>query len=195
MMDGFVADEVGRKHTYNGVPVPSVTQIIEILKDFSKINPEDLRIAQEYGTIGHNYLYLYDKGTLRMETVDPKMLPAIENWKEMKAARGWTIPILSEKRYYSKRYRYTGRLDGLYKSEDLYTLLDFKFGDDEYTDLQTAANLNLVRENYAMIKAERLMVHFDINGKIRSESFPMSDFKADFNDFLCCARVFQLKKR
>lgn len=194
-MDGFVADEVNRRHTYNGIPVPSVTQIIDICKDFSKIKLEDLRIAQEWGSAVHEYLQLYDAGELNLETADSRVIPILESWEKMKAERGWIKPILSEKRYYSKRYRYTGRLDCVFKEADRYVLIDFKTGDDSFTDLQTAANLNLVRENYAMIRADRMMIHFDIDGKIRPETYPMSKFRSDFNEFLCLAKTYQIKNR
>jgi len=191
----FEFDETKHEYRMDGRSVPSVTQILSVVQDFSSIPPEQLRIAAEWGSAVHEYLQLYDAGELDLKKADPRMLPIIDAWERMKIARGWVNPLISEEKYYSEKYRFAGKLDRLFKSGDVYTLIDFKTGDHQYTDLQTSAYLHLVRENYAMIRADRMMIHFDIDGKVRSETYPMSDFKKDFSDFLCIMRTFQIKNK
>ena len=192
----FDYNDETHEYKYGGCKVPSVTQIIGILQNFSRINPDDLKVAQEWGTMVHSYLTVYDSGTLNLKTADPRMIPIIESWEKIKIARNWINPVLSEEKYYSKKYGFAGTMDRLFKDGVKYTLIDFKTGGHDFTNLQTAAYLNLVRENYAQLnRVDRMMIHFDVNGKATSEVYPMSGYKKDFSDFLCVMRAYQLKNR
>jgi len=187
-------DETKHEYRMDGRSVPSVTRILSVVQDFSAVPPDKLQIAQEWGTAVHLYLRLYDDGTLDLKKADPRILPIIESWERMKVARGWVDPVISEQPFYSARYGYAGTPDRLFKAGSKYTLLDIKTGKGNFANMQTAAYLQLIKEDYANLnQVERMKVHFDFDGKMKSEIY--QNFKADFNDFLCCAHVFKLRKK
>ena len=190
----LVFDQDKHEYRMDGRIVPSVTRILSVVQDFSAVPPDQLQTAQEWGTAVHLYLRLYDEGTLELTKADPRMLPIIDSWERMKVSRGWVNPLMSEQPFYSKRYGFAGTPDRLFKTGSKYTLVDFKTGEGNYADLQTAAYLQLIKEDYANLnQVERMKVHFDFDGKMKSEVY--TDFKKDFNDFLCVMRTFQLKRR
>ena len=190
----LVFDSTKHEYRMDGRSVPSVTKILSVVQDFSAIPPEQLRIASEWGSAVHEYLRLYDAGELDLKKADPRMLPIIDSWERLKVARGWVDPVISEQPFYSKRYGYAGTPDRLFKAGSKYTLLDIKTGEGNFANMQTAAYLQLIKEDYANLnQVERMKVHLDFDGKMKSEIY--QNFKADFNDFLCCARVFKLKKK
>ena len=99
-------------HTYtrNGIVVPSVTQIIAPLQDFSGIDPEVLDRAAEFGTHVHEAIALELAGDLDRDSLDPALAPYVD------AALQWIDEVNGnvigfEEVVYSERYGFAGMKD------------------------------------------------------------------------------------
>lgn len=71
-------------HTYRvgGVVVPSVTQILSPLVDFSMVTPDVLAAKAAIGTAVHLACELYDMDDLIEYDLDPVLVPYFEGWKK-----------------------------------------------------------------------------------------------------------------
>jgi hypothetical protein len=81
---------VEETHTYllDGKPIPSVTQLLKPLQDFSNIPPHTLAKACEFGTNVHKMIELYLLDELDMDTLDPALLPPLEAFKRWQDNEG-----------------------------------------------------------------------------------------------------------
>jgi len=116
------------EYRYNGVKIPSVTQILENvgLSDFSGINRRILEIAQERGTFVHLACELLDKGILDKNTIDSELVGYVDGW--MAFCRDFNPKWLAiEKRVYSP-LGYAGTLDRKAKIKRSNIILDIKTG-------------------------------------------------------------------
>ena len=67
-MMGLVFNEDNHTYELDGRPLPSVTEILSILNDFSDVSPYVLAQAARRGTLVHEYCEMIDYG------VDPNHL-------------------------------------------------------------------------------------------------------------------------
>ena len=117
--------EEGHQYRIDGVSVPSVTQVVDQLHNFTG-SPG---AAAERGTIIHKACELFILGILDWSTVDASILPEVETfaawWEESRFK-----PLLVEGLVGSKRYGFAGRLDlfGVWKTG--LALIDFKTGNE-----------------------------------------------------------------
>lgn len=99
-------------HTYrmDGVIIPSVTQILAPLSDFSDVPADVLKAASEFGTAVHRACELDDRRTLNVSTLDAALLPYLCAWrifcKDFDAQ--WAM---IESFVYHPTLRYCGQLD------------------------------------------------------------------------------------
>ena len=82
-----VFDPVEHRYTYDGNPVPSVTQIMRPLTEavYGKIDPATLRAAADFGTAVHACTEYLDEGDLDANSVEPEWIPYVEAyiaWKD-----------------------------------------------------------------------------------------------------------------
>ena len=107
-------------HTYwKGVErVPSVTQILAPLVDFSGIRMSVIERASERGRAVHYGTELYDQDNLDWDSLSPELRPYIEAWAEFRA-KTLFVPMLIEKRVFHPGLMYAGTLDraGLFDGE------------------------------------------------------------------------------
>ena len=78
----FTFDE--STHTYRdvgGVKVPSVSEVIAPLSDFSGVHPELLKRACDYGSNLHKTIELYLSAELDEENLDPHLNNVLEQFK------------------------------------------------------------------------------------------------------------------
>lgn len=76
-------DEVSHRYTYDGVILPSVTQILKPISmiEYARVDPETMRIKAELGTAVHSCIeYLIDDD-LDESSIDLSWLPYIQAWK------------------------------------------------------------------------------------------------------------------
>jgi len=69
----FTFDEQSHTYYLDGVKIPSVTEIISPLYDFSGVNPDRLEKAAQYGKAVHKLVELYLKGRLDYNSVSPEL--------------------------------------------------------------------------------------------------------------------------
>ncbi|MBT9143619.1 MAG: hypothetical protein DDT29_02027 [Dehalococcoidia bacterium] len=99
-------------HTYavDGKRIPSVTQIIEPLQDFSKVDPITLRAAQEFGNEVHAMTALWDQGTLDEEDLDIGLIPYLQGWKKFLKQTECEVYEI-ELAVHHEKHGYAGRMD------------------------------------------------------------------------------------
>jgi hypothetical protein len=118
--------EEGHQYQIDGVSVPSVTQVVDQLHNFT--GPPNTA-AMERGTIIHKACELLILGILDWSTIDESIKPEVETfaaWWESARFK----PLLVEGLVGSKRYMFAGRLDlfGVWKTG--LALIDFKTGNE-----------------------------------------------------------------
>ncbi|MBT9143818.1 MAG: hypothetical protein DDT29_02230 [Dehalococcoidia bacterium] len=123
----------GHTHTVNGKHILSVTQIVEPLQDFLKIDPDTLRAAQEFDKEVHSMTVLWDQETLNEEDLSIELIPYLQGWK--KFLRQVKCKICGiETMVHHKKYSYAGRLDRLVYLKRgrrmVYAILDIKTGEN-----------------------------------------------------------------
>lgn len=112
-MSKFIFDEGLHRYTLNGVVLPSVTQIIKPLYDFSAVNADVLRRAGEYGTAVHKTIELYLNDDLDEDELDENLynpLLAFKAWQ----ADNYDIDLetaVIEKVGYHPKLKYAGTPD------------------------------------------------------------------------------------
>lgn len=119
--------EDGHRYYWNGVPVPSVTQILRPLSDLRFIDPAVLESARKFGTAVHRACELHDLGTLNRRALDPALDPYLEGWiKFCSDARcEWTG---IEEKIYHPVLKYAGTLDRRGTVRGQQTIVDIKSG-------------------------------------------------------------------
>lgn len=136
-------------HTYrlNGVVLPSVTQVLSILSDFSMVDPAYLAEKADLGEKVHQTLEYFDKGTLNESILHPVLAQYLEAWKKFLADTKFT-PVETETAYVHHKYYYAGRIDRIGIIDNTPVLIDIKSGVQYKTHaLQTAAYAMLYNQN------------------------------------------------
>lgn len=109
--------------------IPSVSEIIKPLEDYSMVNAEMLARAAEYGTNVHKSIELWLKGLLDEEKLDEGLRKPLDGFKAwFNAYRDWgqgctPDDIFSEKRHYHQKLKYAGTTDLVIKGD---SIIDFK---------------------------------------------------------------------
>lgn len=131
-------------HTYfwNGVPVPSVTQILQAegyIDD--RYYNEAARIRGTYVHVACQYL---DEGGLDTENLDPIIIPYLSAYERFKQEARF-VPELIEVQRYSETYRFAGTFDRIGELDGREVLIDLKTGaKDDWHGLQLAAYTTLI---------------------------------------------------
>src|ERR1700738_26321 len=99
-------------HTYrfNGAVVPSVTQVLSPLEDFSMVRPDVLEAARQFGQHVHIACDLFNRGELEWSTLDVSLVPYVEAWKQFIDESG-AVVIASEFRVFHEQLGYAGSPD------------------------------------------------------------------------------------
>lgn len=112
-MSKFIFDEELHRYTLAGKVLPSVTQVIKPLYDFSFVNPDVLRRAAEFGTAVHKTIELHLADELDEDSLDENLynpLLAFKAWQ----ADNYDIDLSSaviEKINYHAKLKYAGTAD------------------------------------------------------------------------------------
>ena len=180
-------DESTHTYTLDGYRLPSVTQVLERtgIVDYSFIPPRIRDMALERGSAVHAAIALDLENDLDEASVEPIMGYVIAA-RNARRDLGIVKPDLFEQRGHHPQYRYAGTVDLI--AGDV--LLDWKTNSAEWwVRLQTAA--------YAAMQPEpgrfkRIAVELHDDGSYRFDVFKCTDFRRDFQDFLCALRVVQM---
>lgn len=132
-------DPVAHAYRLDGQPVPSVTQALQILQDWSHVDPSTLRAAADFGTHVHQAVDLDNRGELDEAALDPAIAPYLAAWRRFLAESGATV-IASEVRVAHQTLQYAGTADVIADWRNVLCLIDVKTGQVPRTvGAQTAA--------------------------------------------------------
>jgi hypothetical protein len=125
----FTFDPEKHEYALNGLRLPSVTQILEsvgLSPDYSGVPADHLEFARDRGDKVHKATALDDRGDLDEDTLDPRIAPYLEAWRQFRRDHHFE-PVEIEFMFYSKRHGYAGTLDRLGASDLAeHTLIDLK---------------------------------------------------------------------
>ena len=128
--DGFDFDPELHAYSFQGTPIPSCTEALEIagLIDFDHVSAELLEWKSELGREVHKARHLDDTG--RLLSFDPAVAPYLAAWRLFRKESGFT-PTLSE--YWQGAevdgMRYGMRLDAFGTLRGRSTIVDAKIGE------------------------------------------------------------------
>jgi len=133
-------DEPTHTYTVGGLVVPSVTQALDPLMDWSQIQADVLEHAKQRGTAVHKATELFDLGTLDRATLSDEVAPYLNAWVTFRKDTGF-IPTAIENRVYCHRHRYAGTIDriGLLQGEEIVLDLKARYVLGAETGLQVAS--------------------------------------------------------
>ncbi len=145
-MADLAFDEASHTYRLEGRVVPSVTQVLDPLYDFSRVPPEVLERKRQLGTAVHKAVELDIAGTLDPDSIAPELDGYLRAWAQFKAS-GFH-PQASELRLASKS-GYAGTLDLICTQGPDVWLIDIKTAAQHspVMALQTAAYAQLYAEH------------------------------------------------
>lgn len=187
-------DEATHTYTWNGVVVPSVTQVLKPLTNYNMIPADKLEVARQKGNAVHRLVELHSNGDLDRETLPAWMVPVLASWEQFVADTGFEV-IFSEHRVYSTTYAYAGTFDLYGQMRDGDALIDVKrsFMAGSVIGLQLAGYKNALCEQERMGKqAKRYALKLNENGPYRLEPFTN---KNDHGDFITALAFHKLKEK
>lgn len=175
-------------HTYtiDDRLVPSVTQIVGQIRDFSRVNPERLAMAADLGTAVHEACALFAQDDLDEDDLDPALVPFLAGWKSLLAAL--TPEILAvEKRLFHDRRLFAGTMDYLIRINGKEAIWDIKTGSQVGPDVGVQLAGYVALEQHERGKTSRLdraAVHLRPDGTYKLISFTDPADSAEFDALL-----------
>lgn len=109
-MAELLFDPVEHVYRVGGHRVPSVTQTLAPLVDYSMVPKETLERARLLGQAVHLTTQLYDEDDLDMDALDDELKPYLTAWIRFRADTRF-VPETIEKRLYHPTLRYAGTPD------------------------------------------------------------------------------------
>jgi hypothetical protein len=189
---GLQFDEDSHTYAVNGVPVPSVTQVLQDVGiiDYSAI-PDGARAwALERGRFVHQVCQFSDDGDLG--EVDPTLQGYLDAWLLFRSQTGF-VPDLIEYRGHNPTYGFAGTLDrrGCFPGQSA-TLLDIKTSvAPAWTAYQTAAYASFFTDGG---KYRRAAVELHKDGTYRLHEYRCADYHRHLNIFLAALTVWNVKR-
>lgn len=118
-------DEAAHEYRVGGQRVPSVTQLLSPLVDYSMVPRETLERAQALGTAVHKMTELYDNDDLDEDSLSEELQPYLEGWKKFRAEANFK-PITVERRMSHPILRYAGTSDRTGEVKGRIAVVDIK---------------------------------------------------------------------
>ncbi|MBU6488281.1 MAG: hypothetical protein KGQ57_10680 [Burkholderiales bacterium] len=109
-MSALTFDEAAHEYRLDGRRLPSVTQLLAPLVDYSKVQRETLERAQALGTAVHRMTELYDNDDLDEESLSDELRPYLASWLRFRTECQFE-PVTIEHRMSHPLYRYAGTSD------------------------------------------------------------------------------------
>jgi hypothetical protein len=100
----------GHVYQLDGRVVPSVTQVLAPLVDFSMVRPEVLEAARAFGNHVHQACHLDDQEALDWSELDPALVPYVTAWRAFLRDTG-AVVIASEQPIAHATLGYAGTPD------------------------------------------------------------------------------------
>ena len=196
----FIADS--HRYFLDGVEVPSVTQVLEPLVDYSHVPPAVMEHARQIGTAVHRACELYDQHDLVMESLDPRLVGYVNAWDRFLVECGFVNELI-EPLVWSQVYGCAGRADRVGLARGVRgqprVLLEIKTTADFMPSFgpQTAAYKHLLGETGLVTPAQaarlrRGVVQLREDGSYRLEFY---DDPQDLSVFVACLTLNHWRKR
>ncbi len=188
-------DEPTHCYRWDGQIVPSVTQALSLLTDFSMAPPDVLKNKQVLGTAVHKMIELDANNDLDEAGLTESLKGYLEAWRGFKTETSIVIESMEQK-LFNPRYHYAGTYDlvGILQGER--AVVDLKTSPFYPVNcLQTAAYLDLYNVNAKSTAdhvTKRFSLHIRPDGTYRLE--PHKD-RNDFSVFLSTVSIFQWKRK
>ena len=185
-------DEASHTYRWSGKKVPSVTQILSPLQDFSMVNKEVLRRAQLLGTYVHRTTELYDQDDLDFDLLPDEIRPYLDAWIKFRSECEF-VPDTIEKRYYHPQLGYSGTSDRTGLVRGRMAVIDIKKMEilSPVTGIQLAAYKELHNLHGAKI-LDRYALGLRKDGTYRLQ--PYTD-ATDFSAFVSLLTIKNWKER
>lgn len=179
-------EDQGHVYRWDGERVPSVTQALSLLVDYSMVPAGLLERARQEGVAVHKTVELYETGDL--DVVPEWLTPRLNAYIKFKSESGFKV-IHCEHRFYSAKYRFAGTPDliggfGLQKA-----VIDIKRSllAGPVIGLQLAA----YREAAAVLDGARLALVLRADGSYRLTKY---EDRSDFNAFLAALSCYKWRQ-
>ncbi|MCH7541559.1 PD-(D/E)XK nuclease family protein [Patescibacteria group bacterium] len=191
------------KNLKPGVPLDEV-EIKDLLEDAKRVHRITKQKAGDLGTMIHEWIEKYIKWELEIKDsgehtlkyiaepkrpYNPKMRNAIDaffKWRKEHKIEFY----YSEKKVYSRKYRYAGTLDAEGTVDDHLSIIDFKSSNAIYPEmaLQVAGYQQARQEETGIPYEERWIVRFGKDDG-EFEAVKLLDFKKDIRAFLAAQKL------
>jgi hypothetical protein len=186
-------DEGPHVYKLDGTVVPSVTEIIKPLTDYSRVPEHQLEYKRSLGKAVHKAIALWEEQDLDVNSMDPDALPFFEAWLRFKEESGFRAVIV-ERPVASVKLRCAGTPDvvGTRITGDPDELLDVKcvWTMERATGVQTAIYADQVEEWLGIKIKRRGGVQLLRDGSYRFH--PYAD-RNDMNLFRACHAIHAWK--
>lgn len=197
MSDRLTFDPATHQYQLNSVSLPSVTQVIGYLNDFSMVPPETLERACHFGTAVHKATELFDLGTLDVASLDPALVPYLDAWKKFLTDTGFVNEFVEEQ-VYSRKYGYAGTVDRIGILQRHRSIIDIKsiasITSARSISVQTAGYEQAFSEMWDENKQSFKRYALQLKGNGKYNLIPYTDMN-DFNVFLSCLNVYKWSNR
>lgn len=167
-------------YTWNGVPVPSVTQAL------CEAGIVDTQWYTEYaarrGSEVHKAIHFYNDGDLDEESLDPVIVPYIEAYKCFLRDTGAKI-ISHERMVFNEIYHYAGTYDVIMDISGKFYAVDFKTGClQDWVGLQLAGYELVLANEYQWIDGRMGLQLKPQEETSRSKPYKFREYK-DMDDY------------
>lgn len=124
---GLTFEPVAHQYAYNGVVLPSVTQLLKPIENWDFLSDDDKAWYADRGTAVHTATALDDLGDLVEESVHESIRGYLESWRGL--LRDTSIELLSvEERVCHPALGYAGTLDRRALVSKRHAVIDLKAG-------------------------------------------------------------------
>lgn len=187
----FIED--GHKYLLDGQEIPSVTQVLDSLTDFSMIAPDVLERKKQLGLAVHAAIDLEVNDDLDESSVDPQCMPYVEAFRTFKADKNFVV-VINETPVCSVKYRFAGRLDlyGVMNGKTAQIDIKTVAAMSPATALQTAAYSAALEETSGHKTQTRYGLQLKADGTYRLTPYTNRN---DWNVFLAFLSCHNWKKR
>lgn len=193
---GLVYDDDAHTYTLDGRVIPSVTQILKQVVDFSMVPPDILERKCAIGSALHMAIALDHADDLDYDSLDASVLPYFEAWRKFVADMGTALVIhAAEVPMASKKWNYgcTPDLWGRIGHDLVCIELKSTAAIHPAVGLQTAAQVEALIENKAFGPQDmprvvrRFALQLKPDGKYTPKEFTA---KGDFGVFIALRSVW-----
>lgn len=180
----FRFDPEAHEYWLNGRRLPSVTEVLNDLVDYSRVAPEVLEHKRQVGEALHEAIALGDD--LDMGSLDPAVEPYYAAWQRFVSETGYE-PLEFEQQGYHETYYFAGTWDQIGTFNGKLALPDIKTlaVDTPVTSLQTAAYAAIRDQHQRKKVRQRFALQLTPD---RNPPYRLHEHKdpADFKTFLAC---------